>query len=107
MENSELRDSRLKVKHLLESGTLIYHYKKNDGEFANFFKPEKDLVCYYAIGSPINKFDIEYKEKDWSLFLDSSKTNFKDVLLYNWNTCASLPVAHSVRMKKTYEKFTI
>ena len=37
------------------------------------------------------------------MFVDSSKSSLKAVLLYNGNTVASLPISHSVTLKETYE----
>jgi len=102
-EKAELLGSRLQEKHLLEYGTSICHYRTRDQQFAQFFKQEDDLVYCHDIGSLINEFGIEYKKEDWRLFIDSSKTSLKGVLLHNGNIYASLPVAHSVHMKETYE----
>lgn len=38
---------------------------------------------------------------------DSSKTSLKGVLLNNGNTYASVPVAHSIHMKETYQNLNI
>jgi hypothetical protein len=46
---------------------------------------------------------IEYKTDEWRLFIDSSKISLKGVLLHNGNHLASVPVAHSVHRKETYE----
>lgn len=102
-EKAELLGSRLKEKHLLASGTSIYQYRIRDQQFAKFFKQEEDLVYCHDIGGLMNEFGIEYKNEEWRLFIDSSKRSLKAVLLHNGNTYASLPVAHSVHMKETYE----
>jgi hypothetical protein len=46
---------------------------------------------------------VGYKTDDWRLFIDSSKRSLKRVLLHNGNRLASVPVAHSVHLKETYE----
>jgi hypothetical protein len=46
---------------------------------------------------------VEYKTDEWRLFIDSSKRSLKGVLLHNRNRLASVPVAHSVHLKETYE----
>lgn len=48
-------------------------------------------------------FRIEHDPKEWRLFMDSSTLSFKAVLLHNGNQQPSLPVAHSVKHKETYE----
>ena len=39
----------------------------------------------------------------WRQFIDSSKTSLKAVLLHYRNVKPSIPVAHAVNKKKTYE----
>lgn len=48
-------------------------------------------------------FGITYKTSEWRLFIDSSQRSLKGVLLHNGNKYASIPVAHSVHLKETYE----
>ena len=45
----------------------------------------------------------EHKCDEWRLFIDSSKTSLKAVLLHNGNIHPSIPVAHAVQLKETYE----
>ena len=40
---------------------------------------------------------------EWRLFINSSKTSLKAVLLHNGNVISSLPIAHVVNMKEAYE----
>ena len=44
-----------------------------------------------------------YKPKDWRLFIDSSKRSLKCVLLHNGNRFASIPIAHSTKLKEEYD----
>ena len=39
----------------------------------------------------------------WILFIDSSKTSLKAVLLHNGNVNSFIPIAHAVNIKETYE----
>ena len=48
-------------------------------------------------------FGITYETSEWRLFIDSSQRSLKGVLLHNGNKYASIPVAHSVHLKETYE----
>ena len=50
---------------------------------------------------------IEYKLENWRLFIDSSKSGLKTVLLHNANEYPSVPVAYSRIMKETYENMKI
>ena len=59
----------------------------------------KGLVSFY------NTFDNTtniYDPGEWRLFIDSSKTSLKAVLLHNGNDLPSIPVGHAVHMKETY-----
>ena len=46
--------------------------------------------------------DHEHKTTEWRLFIDSSKTSLKSVLLHNGNKFASVPIAYA-----TYENLKI
>ena len=51
---------------------------------------------FYSIGIPCIP-------SEWRLFIDSSSKSLKAVLLHNGNKYPSLPLAHSVHLKETYE----
>lgn len=55
----------------------------------------------------IHCFDIKYDSSEWRLFIDSSKTSLKVVLLHNGNKFASIPIGHSVHMKEDYNDLAI
>ena len=40
---------------------------------------------------------------EWRLFIESSKTSLKAVLLHNGNEKPSIPLAHAVGLKETYQ----
>ncbi|GBN00048.1 hypothetical protein AVEN_192954-1 [Araneus ventricosus] len=52
-------------------------------------------------------FDIEYDPSEWCLFIDSSKTSLKTVLLHNGNSFASLPLGHSVHLEENYNDLSM
>ena len=45
----------------------------------------------------------DYVPEQWKLFIDSSKYSLKVVLLHNGNIYGSISVAHSTKLKETYE----
>ena len=47
-------------------------------------------------------FKVQQIAENWRLFIDSSKSSIKAVLLHNENMYASIPVDHSVHLKETY-----
>ncbi|KAJ8884845.1 hypothetical protein PR048_011041 [Dryococelus australis] len=78
----EQADDELKEENLLAVGTNICVYRRKEQTFLNFSNKKR-------------------------LFIDSSKTCLKAVLLHNGNTYSTLPVAHSVHMKESYENLYI
>lgn len=48
-----------------------------------------------------------YDSNDWRLFIDSSKRSLKCVLLHNGNELASLPIAHSTKIKEEYPRISL
>jgi hypothetical protein len=55
----------------------------------------------------MQKFGVKYKVNEWRLFIDSSKTSLKAVLLHNCNNYASLPIGHLVHLKESYENLKL
>ena len=103
-KSAELLASRLGEKNLLESSTKITFYRNRDSEFLPFFTEEDGLVFCCDIPGLLNKLGLkEYNPNQWRLFIDSSKYSLKVVLLHNGNVLGSIPVAHSTKLKETYE----
>ena len=75
--------------------------------FTSFFTPEAGLVYCSDVNGLVSHMGMTYNATEWRLFIDSSKRSLKAVLLYNGNTVASIPIAHSVTMKETYENVKI
>lgn len=46
---------------------------------------------------------MEYNAEEWRIFIDSSKSSLKAVLLFILNTRPPVPLAYGVDMIKTYE----
>ncbi|KDR19280.1 hypothetical protein L798_06074 [Zootermopsis nevadensis] len=44
----------------------------------------------------MKEIGVTYDQKEWRLFIDSSKLSLKAVMLHNGNVKASVPVAHCV-----------
>ncbi|GBM15483.1 hypothetical protein AVEN_142138-1 [Araneus ventricosus] len=87
----ELLWSRLKIKNLLTPGTSLSWYRHGEKEFIQFFCKEGNLVFCNDVQGLKKCFEIEYDPSEWHLFIDSSKTSLKAVLLHNGNSFASLP----------------
>ncbi|GBN41487.1 hypothetical protein AVEN_140492-1 [Araneus ventricosus] len=52
-------------------------------------------------------FDIEYDPSEWYLFIDSSETSLKAVLLHNGNSFTLLPLGHSVHLEENYNDLSM
>ena len=52
----------------------------------------------------LNEMEIDqYNSENWRLFMDSSKQSLKCMLLHNGNMYGTIPTAHLVLAKETYE----
>lgn len=100
---AEMMGSRLKEKNLLHPDTTFSWYRNREQEFASYFKMDGSLVYCTDVSGIVQKLGIDYNAEEWRLFIDSSKRSLKGVLLNNGNKYASIPVAHSVHLKETYE----
>ena len=49
----------------------------------------------------------EFNPDQWRLFTDLSKVSLKVVLLHNENKFPSVPLAHAVNMKESYESMKL
>ena len=61
-----------------------------------------DLVACSNVSKLTAALNISYNLSEWRLFIDSSKSSLKGVLLHNENTLPSIPVGYTVHTKETY-----
>ena len=106
-DKSQLLISRLKQWNLLQADTRTFFLKYREKEFSELFSEDDDLYYCNDISGLIEALRIEYKLEHWRLFIDSSKSGLKAVLLNNGNEYPSVPVAYSRVMKETYENMKI
>lgn len=108
-KKSELLASRLQEKNLLTTETKVTYYRNRSDEFLKFYTWENnnELCVITDIDGLMEKLDIEYEPSEWRLFIDASKASLKAVLLHNGNRKPSIPVAHSVNMRESYENMRI
>lgn len=100
---AELLGSRLQQWKLLKKGVKVSIYRKRQSTLTNFFAVEGDLVFCHDIPGLMTELNLPYTPDKWRLFIDSSKTSLKAVLLFNGNEHPSVPIGHSVNMKETYD----
>ena len=102
-DKAEILGSRLKQWNLLEKDTKISKFRLRHEKLSSFFDV-KDNLCYCKdVSGLMIELGYEHDSDEWRLFIDSSKTSLKAVLLHNGNVKPSIPVAHAVNMKETYE----
>lgn len=105
---SELLASRLKEKNLLESDVTITAYRTRENKILQFFSENEELVYCNNIAKLLLDMGLrEYKSTDWRLFIDSCKRSLKCVLLHNGNRFASIPIAHSTKLKEEYQNIRL
>lgn len=102
---SELLASFLNSKYLLAPGTKVTAYRKRQSAYQNLFvvNDEKDFAYCDDVETLMAAMDIKYDANDWRLFIDSSSSSLKAVLLHKTNKKPSIPVAYSTETSETYE----
>lgn len=102
-QQAELLGSRLQEWNLLAKGTTITSFRKRNSKFSTFYRLEGPMcVCFDVVGL-MSELEITHIRSEWRLFIDSSKSSLKAVLLHNGNEKPSIPVAYSVSMKENYD----
>lgn len=101
---SILLAKELKQANILAPDALVYGSIGRHRHFTNFFKSidNNSLAFCIDIRGLILTMHHEYKPEYWRLFIDSSKSSLKAVLLHMTNTKNSVPIALSTNTKETY-----
>ena len=90
--------SRLQQWNLLESDVGISLLRDREKDVVQFFFMEGNLNYCNDIDGLMVALRITHDPDEWRLFIDSSKTSLKAVLLHNGNVLSSIPVGHIVHM---------
>ena len=106
-QKAEILASRLQEKGLLEKSVNVSYYRKRNFELSSFFTVNGPLCYCNDILGLFEALVEPYDPTHWRLFIDSSKTSVKAVLLHDGNTKPSIPIAHSVHLKETYDSMDI
>lgn len=102
-QHSQLLGSCLQQWNLLARGTKISIFRKHHERLSQFFKLEEGLCACFDVPGLMKEIGFEYNPSEWCLFIDSLKISLKAVLLHNGCKNPSIPLAHAVDMKETYE----
>jgi hypothetical protein len=73
----------------------------------DFFSLEDDVMFCNDVCSVMEVLAHEYNPDQSRLFIDSSKVSLKVFLLHNGNRFPSVPLAHAVSMKESYESMKL
>ncbi|ESO05370.1 hypothetical protein HELRODRAFT_171762 [Helobdella robusta] len=104
---AELLGSSLKEFNLLAPGTATANFRHRHKILVQYFKMSDNNICYCTdVDGLISSFGIKHTVEE-RLFIDSSKTCLKAVLLHNGNRYASIPIDYSTHMKETYETMSL
>lgn len=106
-EKSELLASRLKEHNMLSKEVKISCHRNRHKKFDKYYST-KDKACFcHDVNGLFEEFGEPYDPAEWRLFIDSSKLSLKAVLLHQGNEKPSIPLAHAVNMKETYESMAL
>ena len=84
-EKAEILVSRLKQWNLLEAGTTTSLFRSRKQNLAGYYASVENICYCEDIGGLMCELGCEHNPADWRLFIDSSKTSLKAVLLRNGN----------------------
>ena len=97
---AEILESCLKQWNLFEQETKISEFRHRNEKLSSSY----NSLCFCNdVGGLMMELGYEHKCDEWRLFIDSSKASLKAVLLHNGNIRPSIPVAHAVQLKESYE----
>lgn len=103
-KKSEELASFLYSKKVLERDVRVTSYRNRQSVIQTQYvqSPENNSAHCPDVTKLMEIMEIKYHPKDWRLFIDSSKTSLKAVLLHTTNKKPSIPVAFSTETKETY-----
>ena len=81
-------------------------YRKRDHEILPYFGSDEDkkfTFCKNVEGLLYHMGLPRYFPNEWRLFIDSSKSGLKCVLLHNGNEHGSVPIGYSTVLKEKYD----
>ena len=96
----EFLASRLKAKDLLEKCTSTTYYRAREKEYLKFYDKKDGVVIWKKVKGLLGTY---YIPSDGRLFLDASVRSLKAILIHNGNLFGSIPIAHTVVHKESYD----
>ena len=99
--------SRLQQWNLLEPGTTISSFRIRNQSLSRYYASAENICYCKDIEGLMTELEYEQNSAHWRLFIDSSKTSLKAVLLHNGNIKPSIPVGYSILRKEIYDTMKI
>lgn len=99
---SEVLGSRMQQWRCLDKKTRITKFRKRNATLTSFFTVVNSICVCKDVDALMTAMSFVHNVNEWRLFIDSSNTSLKAVLLHNGNEKPSIPIAHTVGMKETY-----
>ena len=94
--------SALKWKNLCKPEVRICSFKHRTVEIDGLFDEHHGIPFLKDVKGLFDWFGYEYDPNEWRLFIDSSLSALKCVLLHNGNTLPSIPLLYSNTLKENY-----
>lgn len=84
-------------------------FRRRQKRMQEFFTVNRENTFAYChdIENLMSEMEVVFDVDDWRLFINSSKTSLKAVLLEKTNTKPAVPIAYSTEMKECYETLKI
>ena len=99
--------SRLKQWNLVQEDVRLTSFSYRNKDLGSFFDMENKLCYYTNIPGLFTSLCLPHNPSNWRLFIDSSKWSLKGVLMHNGNKYPSIPIAHSVHLKESYDNMEL
>lgn len=95
------------VNFVIHLAINISFYKKRNARFNALFGHDQGLWYCTNVTELFQLIKYPYDPNQWRLFIDSSLSGLKVVLLHNKNIQPSLPLAYSKKLKETRESMAL
>ena len=105
--SAEILTSRLCEWDSVNENVRITSQRRRHEQFSLYFRLSEGLCCCHDVRGLFHAMGIQLEVSEWRLFIDSSCRSLKAVLLHNTNQWPSIPLAHSVQMKETYDNMKV
>jgi hypothetical protein len=101
--DSQKMGRMLRSFNVLDDSVSYSHYRKRDLKYSPFFRVEDSIVFCCDIDGLLKELLFDRDINNWWLFIDSSCSSYKMVMLHKLSQCPPFPVVYSREQKETYD----